>query len=77
MKETQQGDLCLRCKVVPILDERMPFCSGCRKILQDETGEGVRERKNVGVKKGVFTYMPNGKKRFSMMIPGMGKKHKK
>jgi len=77
MKEPQKGDLCLRCQAVPIMDERMPYCSGCRKILQDEVDEAVRDRKVEGIKKGVFTYLPNGKKRFSMMIPGMEKKHKK
>jgi hypothetical protein len=77
MKEPQKGDMCLRCKSVPILDERMPYCSGCRKILQDEIDETIREGTEGGVKKGFFTYFPNGKKMFFIKIPGIEKKHKK
>jgi hypothetical protein len=79
MKEVNEGDLCHRCQLTPILDPRIPFCSECRSILEKETADGVRERKSEdGVKKGVFTYnLKTGKKRFSMIIPGMGKKHKK
>ena len=57
MDNWQEGDLCLRCKVQPIFDARMPLCSKCRKVIEEETAKRVADRKN-----------RKGKKRIKMKI---------
>lgn len=57
MDNWQEGDLCLRCKVTPILDAKMPLCSKCRANLEAETLKRVADRKNT-----------KGKKRIKMKI---------
>lgn len=79
MQYVEEGELCHRCKTTPILDKRLPFCSECRKILEKETAEGVKDRNSTEGKKigPHFTYFKNGKKRFTLKIPAMAAKHKK
>jgi hypothetical protein len=64
MEDFKEGDLCHRCKSTPILDARMPFCSGCRKILQKETVDTLMQGKD-----------PR-KRRFRITIPALKGKYK-
>jgi hypothetical protein len=63
MYDWTEGDLCIRCNETPIFDARLPYCSECRKKLEDETARRIADRKNT-----------IGKKRIKMKIGTL--KHK-
>jgi hypothetical protein len=58
------GDLCLRCKVTPILDPKLPLCSKCREFLEAETARRVADRKNTTNKKRIRVNTKNLKHLF-------------
>jgi len=42
----KEGEMCIRCKTVPILDSRMPLCSGCRDLVEKQVEAKIADRKN-------------------------------